>query len=123
MSVLDKFLDAIRLNDDYEEEDADSDSFFDEEDDDIERKTKVNVSSVNWRTRMRTKRKSCRRNRFTLHRVNSRRQRPPLQARLLLHELQSQLPRFLESYSNEKESRCIKYGSMRHQTGFHGGYP
>ena len=56
MSVLDKFLDAIRLNDDYEEEDADSDSFFDEEDDD-------------------------------------------------------------------KESRCIKYGSMRHQTGFHGGYP
>ena len=33
MSVLDKFLDAIRLNDDYEEEDADSDSFFDEEDD------------------------------------------------------------------------------------------
>ena len=36
MSVLDKFLDAIRLNDDYEEEDADSDSFFDEEDDDIE---------------------------------------------------------------------------------------
>ena len=25
MSVLDKFLDAIRLNDDYEEEDADSD--------------------------------------------------------------------------------------------------
>ena len=35
MSVLDKFLDAIRLNDDYEEEDADSDSFFDEEDDDI----------------------------------------------------------------------------------------
>ena len=44
MSVLDKFLDAIRLNDDYEEEDADSDSFFDEEDDDIERKTKVNVS-------------------------------------------------------------------------------
>ncbi len=24
MSVLDKFLDAIRLNDDYEEEDADS---------------------------------------------------------------------------------------------------
>ena len=31
MSVLDKFLDAIRLNDDYEEEDADSDSFFDEE--------------------------------------------------------------------------------------------
>ena len=29
MSVLDKFLDAIRLNDDYEEEDADSDSFFD----------------------------------------------------------------------------------------------
>ena len=40
MSVLDKFLDAIRLNDDYEEEDADSDSFFDEEDDDIRRKTK-----------------------------------------------------------------------------------
>lgn len=93
MSVLDKFLDAIRLNDDYEEEDADSDSFFDEEDDDIEENQR-NVSSVNWRTRMRTKRKSCRRNRFTLHRVNSRRQRPPLQARLLLHELQSQLPRF-----------------------------
>lgn len=40
MSVLDKFLDAIRLNDDYEEEDADSDSFFDEEDDDIEEKPK-----------------------------------------------------------------------------------
>ena len=36
MSVLDKFLDAIRLNDDYEEEDADSDSFFDEADDDPE---------------------------------------------------------------------------------------
>ena len=93
MSVLDKFLDAIRLNDDYEEEDADSDSFFDEEDDDIEEKPR-NVSSVNWRTRMRTKRKSRRRKRFTLHRVNSRRQRPPLQARLLLHELQSQLLRF-----------------------------
>ena len=41
MSVLDKFLDAIRLNDDYEEEDADSDSFFDEEDDDIEEKPDV----------------------------------------------------------------------------------
>ena len=40
MIVLDKFLDAIRLNDDYEEEDADSDSFFDEEDDDIEEKPK-----------------------------------------------------------------------------------
>lgn len=40
MSVLDKFLDAIRLNDDYEEEDADSDSFFDGEDDDIEEKPK-----------------------------------------------------------------------------------
>lgn len=93
MSVLDKFLDAIRLNDDYEEEDADSDSFFDEEDDDIEENQR-NVSSVNWRTMMRTKRKSRRRNRFTLHRVNSRRQRPPLQARLLLHELQSQLLRF-----------------------------
>lgn len=93
MSVLDKFLDAIRLNDDYEEEDADSDSFFDEEDDDIEENQR-NVSSVNWRTRMRTKRKSRRRNRFTLHRVNSRRQRPPFQVRLLLHELQSQLLRF-----------------------------
>ena len=92
MSVLDKFLDAIRLNDDYEEEDADSDSFFDEEDDDIEENQR-NVSSVNWRTRMRTKRKSRRRKRFTLHRVNSRRQRPPLQVRLLLHELQSQLLR------------------------------
>ena len=43
MSVLDKFLDAIRLNDDYEEEDADSDSFFDEEDDDIEEKPDVIV--------------------------------------------------------------------------------
>ena len=40
MSVLDKFLDAIRLNDDYDEEDADSDGFFDEEDDDIEEKPK-----------------------------------------------------------------------------------
>lgn len=40
MSVLDKFLDAIRLNDDYDAEDADSDGFFDEEDDDIEEKPK-----------------------------------------------------------------------------------
>lgn len=41
MSVFDKFLDAIRLNDDYDEEDADSDGFFDEEDDDdIEEKPK-----------------------------------------------------------------------------------
>ena len=92
MSVLDKFLDAIRLNDDYEEEDADSDSFFDEEDDDIEEKPKKRF--FRKLERMRTKRKSRRRNRFTLHRVNSRRQRPPLQARLLLHELQSQLLRF-----------------------------
>ena len=89
MSVLDKFLDAIRLNDDYEEEDADSDSFFDEEDDDIEEKPKKRFFR-----KLETKRKSRRRNRFTLHRVNSRRQRPPLQARLLLHELQSQLLRF-----------------------------
>ena len=40
MSVLDKFLDAIRLNDDYEEEDADSDSFFDEEDEEEEPQAK-----------------------------------------------------------------------------------
>ena len=49
MSVLDKFLDAIRLNDDYEEEDADSDSFFDEEDDDIEEKPKI----FSWNHRLR----------------------------------------------------------------------
>ena len=47
MSVLDKFLDAIRLNDDYEEEDADSDSFFDEEDDDIEEKPKKQAAAIN----------------------------------------------------------------------------
>ena len=40
MSVLDKFLDAIRLNDDYEEDDADSDSFFDEVNDNLEEKLK-----------------------------------------------------------------------------------
>ena len=93
MSVLDKFLDAIRLNDDYEEEDADSDSFFDEEDDDIEEKPKKRFFRK-LENEDEDERKSRRRNRFTLHRVNSRRQRPPLQARLLLHELQSQLLRF-----------------------------
>ena len=88
MSVLDKFLDAIRLNDDYEEEDADSDSFFDEEDDDIEEKPKK---------------------RFFRKLENE--------------DEEASCSGFPESYSNEKESRCIKYGSMRHQTGFHGGYP
>ena len=102
MSVLDKFLDAIRLNDDYEEEDADSDSFFDEEDDDIEEKPKkrffrkLENEDEDEEDDLRAEQleRQRRRNRFTLHRVNSRRQRPPLQVRLLLHELQSQLLRF-----------------------------
>ena len=51
MSVLDKFLDAIRLNDDYEEEDADSDSFFDEEDDDIEEKPKKRNYDIDHRVK------------------------------------------------------------------------
>ena len=115
MSVLDKFLDAIRLNDDYEEEDADSDSFFDEEDDDIEEKPKKRffrklenededeeeepqAKPVHTAPRKQPAPKTC---------TSSK----------------ASCSGFLESYSNEKESRCIKYGSMRHQTGFHGGYP
>ena len=95
MSVLDKFLDAIRLNDDYEEEDADSDSFFDEEDDDIEEKPKKRFfRKLENEDEDEEEEPHARGTRSTLHRVNSRRQRPPLQARLLLHELQSQLLRF-----------------------------
>ena len=107
MSVLDKFLDAIRLNDDYEEEDADSDSFFDEEDDDIEEKPKKRF--------------------FRKLENEDEDEEEELQAKPV-HTAPRKQPApkttgFLESYSNEKESRCIKYGSMRHQTGFHGGYP
>lgn len=121
MSVLDKFLDAIRLNDDYEEEDADSDSFFDEEDDDIEEKPKkrffrkLENEDEDEEEELQAK---------PVHTAPRKQPAPKTTASAVpLHELQSQLPRFLESYSNEKESRCIKYGSMRHQTGFHGGYP
>jgi cell division inhibitor SepF len=96
MSVLDKFLDAIRLNDDYEEEDADSDSFFDEEDDDIEEKPKKRFFRK-------------------LENEDEDEEEEP--------QAKASCSGFPESYSNEKESRCIKYGSMRHQTGFHGGYP
>ena len=86
MSVLDKFLDAIRLNDDYEEEDADSDSFFDEEDDDIEEKPKkrffrkLENEDEDEEEEPQAK---------TGH--TAPRKQP---ARLLLHELQSQLLRF-----------------------------
>ena len=88
MSVLDKFLDAIRLNDDYEEEDADSDSFFDEEDDDIEEKPKKRffrkLENEDEDEEEEPQAKS----------VHTAPRKPPLQARLLLHELQSQLLRF-----------------------------
>ena len=112
MSVLDKFLDAIRLNDDYEEEDADSDSFFDEEDDDIEEKPKkrffrkLENEDEDEEEEPQAK---------PVHTAPRKQPAPKTTA--------SSQAGFLESYSNEKESRCIKYGSMRHQTGFHGGYP
>ena len=93
MSVLDKFLDAIRLNDDYEEEDADSDSFFDEEDDDIEEKPKKRFFRKLENEDEDEEEEPQAKTVHTAPRKQPR-QRPPLQARLLLHELQSQLLRF-----------------------------
>ena len=113
MSVLDKFLDAIRLNDDYEEEDADSDSFFDEEDDDIEEKPKKRffrkLENEDEDEEEETQAKP-------VHTA-------PRKPGCCCTSSKANCSGFPESYSNEKESRCIKYGSMRHQTGFHGGYP
>lgn len=49
MSVLDKFLDAIRLNDDFD----DDDEFFDDEDlEPLTRKNRNIVSLKNWMTMM-----------------------------------------------------------------------
>ena len=123
MSVLDKFLDAIRLNDDYEEEDADSDSFFDEEDDDIEEKPKkrffrkLENEDEDEEEELQAK---------PVHTAPRKQPAPKTTASSQAAAARAPKPAapgFLESYSNEKESRCIKYGSMRHQTGFHGGYP
>ena len=103
MSVLDKFLDAIRLNDDYEEEDADSDSFFDEEDDDIEEKPKKRffrklenededeeeepqAKPVHTAPRKQPAPKTLLLYKYCMICCNT--------SVLLLHELQSQLPRF-----------------------------
>ena len=119
MSVLDKFLDAIRLNDDYEEEDADSDSFFDEEDDDIEEKPKKRffrkLENEDEDEEEEPQAKSV----HTAAGAKDHRFKPGC----CCTSSKASCSGFLESYSNEKESRCIKYGSMRHQTGFHGGYP
>ena len=49
MSVLDKFLDAIRLNDDFD----DDDEFFDDEDlEALDEKNRNIVSLKNWMTMM-----------------------------------------------------------------------
>ena len=109
MSVLDKFLDAIRLNDDYEEEDADSDSFFDEEDDDIEEKPKKRFFR-----KLENEDEDEEDEEFDEDEDDED---------CYATSSKVSCSGFPESYSNEKESRCIKYGSMRHQTGFHGGYP
>ena len=123
MSVLDKFLDAIRLNDDYEEEDADSDSFFDEEDDDIEEKPKKRffrkLENEDEDEEEEPQAKS-------VHTAPRKQPAPKTTASSqagCCTSSKASCSGFPESYSNEKESRCIKYGSMRHQTGFHGGYP